>query len=121
MARAAPSSSGSTIWRGTRPFLNEKVGRRLTIRPPTITRTMPTTTGWRGQAASISKLSISGSRASSAPAGAGTPVKKAPVQAGGGVSETSAVLNRASRSAEHIGNISVTTQPSDPASRSEAR
>jgi hypothetical protein len=34
------------------------------------------------------KLTISGISASSAPAGAGTPVKKEPVQAGGGVSAT---------------------------------
>ncbi len=75
MTRAAASIAGSTRWRGILPFLNEKVGRRLTIRPPTATSTRPTTMAWRGQAASISKLSMSGIKASSAPAGAGTPVK----------------------------------------------
>ena len=97
--------------------MKEKVGRRLTIRPPTTTSTTPTTIGWRGQAASASKLTTSGIRASSAPAGAGTPVKYWPVQAGGGVSDSSAVLKRASRNAEQIGNIRVTTQPSAPAIR----
>ena len=37
------------------------------------------------------------------------------------LAETSAVLNRASRSAEQIGNIRTTIQPNDPASRSEPR
>src|SRR5262245_43212499 len=118
---AAASSSGSTRWRGTLPFLKEKVGSLLTIRPPTPTSTAPTTSGWRGQSASISKLTINGINASSAPAGAGTPVKYEPVHAGGGVSASSAVLKRASLSAEQIGNISVTTQPSAPPSFSEAR
>ena len=118
---AAASSNGNTRWRGTLPFLKEKVGSRLTIRPPTTTSTAPTTSAWRGHAASISKLTISGISASKAPAGAGTPVKYEPVQAGGGVSASSAVLKRASRSAEHMGNIRVTTQPSEPASFKEAR
>jgi hypothetical protein len=101
--------------------LKEKVGRRLTIRPPTTTSTAPTTRAWRGHAASISKLTTSGIRARSAPAGAGTPVKYALVHAGGGVSASNAVLKRARRSAEHMGNISVTTQPSAPASFNETR
>ena len=41
------------------------------------------------------------------------------VHAGGGVSETNAVLKRANRRAEHIGNIRVTIQPTEPASDSE--
>ena len=59
--------------------------------------------------------------APAAPAGAGTPVKYWPVQAGGGTSDNSPVLKRASRSAEQIGNIRVTTQPSAPAPLSAAR
>src|SRR5262245_19263375 len=102
---AAASNAGRTRWRGTLPFLKEKVGRRLTISPPTATRIAPTSSAWRGHAASISKLTIKGIKASNAPAGAGTPVKYEPVQDGGGVSASSAVLKRASLSAEHMGNI----------------
>src|SRR3954465_6023102 len=102
MVRAATSSAGKTRWRGIRPFLKETVGRRLTISPPTATSTTPTTMGCRGQAASASKLTTSGINARNAPAGAGTPVKYDPVQAGGGVSAIKVVLKRARRSAEQI-------------------
>src|SRR5258707_13344313 len=101
---ATASSDGRTRWRGTLPFLKEKVGRRLTIRPPTTTSTAPTTRAWLGQAASISKLTTSGIRARSAPAGARTPVKDTPVQAGGGRVAARGALKSGPGRARHNGN-----------------
>src|SRR3546814_7326454 len=77
-----PSSTRPTCSRLTRTRLNEKVGTRLTIRPPTSSSHSAFSTGERKNSLSTSWLRIRNSRLTPAPAGDGMPVKKLPVHCG---------------------------------------
>jgi hypothetical protein len=105
--------TGRTYRCGKEIFFREKVGNRLIFRNPATVTTKAAKMGEVTNASTPQKEKANGERAISAPAGAGTPVKKCVVQ--GNAEETAdVVLKRARRREQHTQKKRQTLHPKLP-------
>src|ERR671916_3009834 len=107
---AISTSSGATARAGTRTVFADWVGSRLTIATATRTVHTATVTGEDHHPPPTWRKTVSGSSASSAPDGDGTPTKNS-LENGGASVSSSRVLNRASRSTTQTVNTRATDHP----------
>src|SRR4051794_11781725 len=107
---AISTSSGATARAGTCTVFIDRVGNRLTIARATAIVHAATGNGDDHHPAPRCRKTVSGSNASSAPAGEGIPTKNSLANGSASVSSSN-VLNRANRSTTQTVNTSATGQP----------